>query len=152
MTVEDAFQFRRKDSIAQELTQQDTEFLFPFSSVGVVIGAVLDEAMQMRHLVREGDQESVGIQVMIDGDTVSFSFFQRAVISQLGGADRRDLKMDVTGDDPPCTDRDCLSGEVFGKDFFDRHDADEDKKYFSSKDPERGRNRSGQGRSYFSSW
>ena len=72
----------RKNVSMDQSRQQVFEFSFPFFAVRFNRILMLGEADQMRYFVRKGDQESILIQVVVDGDGMAAPISWRAVIAQ----------------------------------------------------------------------
>lgn len=89
-----------ENTLADKGHQQAAEFGFPFSTVRVGFVTEFPETNQMRHLMGEGNEKSVLIQVVVDGYSMAFPVGWGTVIAKFTGAAPRDAYRDAVFHNP----------------------------------------------------
>jgi len=103
-----------KDTTVDEIGKQCAELALPFPSMWFVVMLVADECLQVCHFMHEGDEEGVGVQIVVDRDLVSLAIGHRTVISKLARPSFCDFQMNVLLHDPAHADIDRRLGYILG--------------------------------------
>ena len=105
----------RKDLRVEEFLHELTKVVFPLFAMGQYPVAVFVVGDQVSHLMHQGDEKSVFVEVMVNGNEVVQAGPGRGIITQATVPFLFDLEFKIVADDPICNGWHCGLGDILAQ-------------------------------------
>ena len=112
------FDIRRKKVLFEKWLHHFFEIIFPFGAMGFSLMLVFIPGMQMCKFMNSCYQEGKLIQIIVDGNAVTFVIMRRAVVAELAVAVPGNLELAFKVVDPSADERSGIGRKVFFKNFY----------------------------------